>query len=245
MNSVPEDWLDLLRAQSAPPRRRAPILRLSFLAIVLGAVGAIVFVPSVRTEMRDAMHDGQALLAELEKREAPRGAADVPAEAYVPERAAFATRGGANVRDYPLLSGDLITNLPERTPLNITGRANIQGTWWFRVVLEDGRVGFVREDVIRWGARGGAPAPSRYTVDAVDPAIDAVAGRAGARVRTAPSTSAGQIIRLPAGAAVQITGRLRQGSHWWFRVELQDGRSGFARDDVLRAPGGNGLALPT
>jgi hypothetical protein len=244
MNGAPDDWAYLARMQAAG-RRRSPVLRMTFLALVFAAVAAVIFIPGVPDQIRGAVRDGEALMAELEKREEPRGPEDVPAEAYVPERAAFATRGGANVRDYPLLSGDLIVNLPERTPLNITGRANIQGQWWFRVVLDDGRVGFVRGDVIRWGAAS-APAPQagRYNVDAVEPALAAVTGRAGARIRTGPSTRATQIVRLPAGDEVSVTGRLRQGDHWWLRVQMQDGRTGFARDDVLRTPDGAALDLP-
>jgi hypothetical protein len=178
----------------------------------------------------------------LEPSDEPTGAAAVSAEAYVPERAAAAGRNGANVRDYPLLSGDLIADLPARTPLNITGRLNVQGQWWFRVVLEDGTIGFVREDVIAWGPR--ITAPERFSVVPIEPALEAVAGRAGARVRTAPSIDAQQIVRLEAGAPVAVTGRLRQGSHWWLRVQLEDGRTGFARDDVLRTPDGEALDLP-
>lgn len=215
-----------------------------FAGAVLAIVGAFVLSPGLRNDTSGLFRQSQTALNDLVPEEEPGGAAAVSAEAYVPERTAAAGRSGANVRDYPLLSGDLIVDLPARTPLNITGRLMVQGVWWFRVVLDDGTVGFVREDVIAWGARTNvAAAPDRYAVDPVEPALEAVAGRAGARIRTAPSTNARQIVRLEAAAPVTVTGRLRQGSHWWLRVETEDGQTGFARDDVLRAPDGGALEI--
>lgn len=234
MSTPPEDWL-------GPQRKRTPVLSLLFVAIVAAAIGAYALSPDFRNELRGYWI---AVLDEMApQQEGPTGAAAVAAEAYVPERAAAASSNGANVRDYPLLSGDLIVDLPARTPLSITGRLNVQGIWWFRVELEDGTIGFVREDTIAWGGR--TTAPERFNVEAVEPALEAVAGRAGARIRVAPSTNARQIVRLAANAPVTITGQLRQGEHWWLRVELEDGRTGFARDDVLRTPGGGALALPS
>ncbi|MEZ5956007.1 MAG: hypothetical protein R3C27_02175 [Hyphomonadaceae bacterium] len=37
--------------------------------------------------------------------------------------------------------------------MRVTGRRMVQGQWWFRVELEDGRVGFVREDVAAFWQR--------------------------------------------------------------------------------------------
>lgn len=238
---TPDDPVQMVLAAAAR-RRRAPVLRPAFAGVVLALVGAFALSPGLRGDTQGLWRQSMGLLTELEPAAEPTGAAAVAAEAYVPERAAAAGGNGANVRDYPLLSGDLIVNLPARTPLNITGRLNVQGRWWFRVALDDGTIGFVREDAIRWGV---APtAPSRFNVDPIEPAIQAVAGRAGARIRVAPGTNARQVVRLSAAAPLTVTGRLRQGAHWWLRVELEDGRTGFARDDVLRTPAGGALDLP-
>jgi hypothetical protein len=238
------------RFRTREPERRVPIQSRILLALIIVGVGAFAISTDLRAQARGLWRQALDAVAELAPREqGPTGAAAVSAQDYTPERAATATRGGANVRDYPLLSGDLITNLPEGTALNITGRLEVQGKWWFRVVLDDGQIGFVREDVVRWGRRAPAatttqnptptPAPAEVAgVQTIEPARSAVAGPAGARVRTAPGTNAPQVVRLAANAPVTVTGRLRQGQHWWLRVQLQDGRIGFARDDVLRTPEG-------
>lgn len=213
-------------------RRRLPIFQLSLAALIAG-LGFAVAHPDIRARLSEHWREVQTLFAEA-SREEPTGAAAVSAQDYTPDRGAFAGPQGANVRDYPLLSGDLVAELPARTPLNITGRLNVQGRWWFRVALADGRIGFVREDAVRLGPPPSATA--RYRIESVEPPIAAMTGPAGARLRRGPSLRAGAIVRLSAGVPVSVTGRVRQGAHWWLHLELADGRTGFAREDVLRTP---------
>ena len=49
--------------------------------------------------------------------------------------------------------------------------------------------------------------------------------------------------RIARGADVSIVGKRRISGHWWYRVRLDDGREGYARDDVLTAPGGGRLRV--
>ena len=51
------------------------------------------------------------------------------------------------------------------------------------------------------------------------------------------------IVRVASGAELTITGKRRVGDHWWYRVRTDDGQEGFARDDVVTAPGGGALSL--
>ena len=103
-------------------------------------------------------------------------------------------------------------------------------------VPDERRIFTVRSDVVRWTA------PERATqtqasanVTAIEPAVEISAGRAGANLRTAPRRGATALVRLPAGAAMNATGKVRAGGHWWLRVALEDGRNGFVRDDVITA----------
>jgi TonB family protein len=41
-------------------------------------------------------------------------------------------------------------------------------------------------------------------------------------------------VELPPGTPLDINGRLWSGQHFWYRVRLDDGRSGFVRHDVTR-----------
>lgn len=177
------------------------------------------------------------------------GASDPPhqrtvlAEDFTPDRDAFAAAAGANVRDYPLTTGTLLVELAPRSPLAINGRVMIQGEWWFRVTLPDQCVGFVHQSTISWGSPPAPPATQAANITAVDPPVAAVAGRAGAKIRMSPSRSGRVIVRVARGAELTITGKRRIGEHWWYRVRTADGQEGFARDDVLTAPGGGALSL--
>jgi hypothetical protein len=166
---------------------------------------------------------------------------DVSVEDYAPERPLYAGRNGANVRDYPLTTGELIFEAPPRTPMRVTGRRMVQGQWWFRVVLEDQRVGFVREDVATFTAPPQAQVVAG--VAEVSPAVAVQAGRAGAKVRTAPRRNASVIVRVPAAAAMQATGKIREGEHWWLRVTLADGRTGYVREDTVTAESRSALSI--
>ena len=73
--------------------------------------------------------------------------------------------------------------------------------------------------------------------------IEARAGRAGAKIRTGPARNSRIIVRVESGAAVTITGTLQHGGHRWFLVTLQDGREGFARDDVIVSSEGGAVRL--
>lgn len=211
-------------------RRRSPAGCLIAAAVIVIAAFAAMQLGPVRRVLDSAWERGWAMFDEIAGVETPAsGPEAVPAEDYTPLREARAGRSGANVRDYPLLSGELLANLSAGTPLTVTGRLNVQGQWWFRVVLDDGRVGFVREDVLRWGAA--VSNPSRFRVEEI--AQSAIAGPQGARLRAGPSLDARALVRLEPGAAMTLTGRLRQNEHWWYRVALSDGRIGFVRDDVL------------
>ena len=160
-----------------------------------------------------------------------------------PRRDAFAGASGTNVRDYPLTSGTLLVELPARTALTINGRVMIQGEWWYRIVLEDGRAGFVHQSAIAWGSPPAPPATQAANITAVDPPVAATAGGAGAKIRSTPSRSGRVLVRVASGAALTITGKRRIGEHWWYRVRTAEGQEGFARDDVLTAPGGGALSL--
>jgi hypothetical protein len=251
-----EQWIDRDRpAARVPPispspggyaradtdRRRMPILRLSLLVLGLLLILALITNASVRAQVGALFAEVREMWAQVAPEEEKRGAEAVSAEAYVPDREARTGNDGANVRDYPLLSGDLVAELPPRAALDITGRLNVQGHWWYRVVLEDGRVGFVREDTIRWGSR--ITTPDRYRVQPVGAETTALVGGQGANIRAGPSMDARRVARLEAGDRVSLTGKVRQAEYWWLRVSLSDGRSGFAREDVLVTADGERLDL--
>lgn len=226
-----------MQTHAPPPRRRGPrfpVFRATILGAFALAVGAVVFVPGMPGRVRSMLAEASSALDTLTAEPAPYDPTQVAVEEYAPDRELIAGRAGANVRDYPLISGTLLANVPTGTRLRVTGRLQVQGDWWFRVVMPDQRVGFVRSDVVRWTA------PERATqtqasanVTAIEPAVQISAGRAGANLRTAPRRGATALVRLPAGAAMNATGKVRAGGHWWVRVTLEDGRNGYVRDDVI------------
>lgn len=215
-----------------PPRRRGlPWLRLGLLA---GAI-AIAYVALTNTSVRGGLGtmwaEASSILLAPDRREegAPDGS-NVSAHEYTPEQPMMAGSSGANVRNYPLPSATILQELPANAPLNVNGRIEVQGEWWFRVVLEDGRVGFVHRSA---AVNQAAPARPVANVTAISPAVEARTGRAGANIRTRPGTRAPRIVRLEAGATVAVTGRIQQGEHRWYQLQLETGQTGWARDDVL------------
>ncbi|MGD9980595.1 MAG: SH3 domain-containing protein [Hyphomonadaceae bacterium] len=220
-----------------PPQRqgpRFPTFRAGLLGLFAAAVLAVIFVPGLPGQVRSMLGDASAVVSSIAPEEEPYSPMQVAVEEIAPERDLVAVRGGANVRDYPLTSGDLLANVPQGTRLRVTGRLNVQGRWWFRVVMPDERVGFVREDVVRWSSPERTTTPTiASNIQAIEPAVQIEAGRAGANLRTQPRRGANLLVRLPAGAAMNATGKVRAGGHWWLRVSLDDGRNGFVRDDVL------------
>ena len=215
-----------------PPRRRGlPWLRLGLL---VGAI-AIAYVALTNTSIRGGLgtvwaEASSILLAPDRREEGTPDGSNVSAHDYTPERPMMASRSGANVRNYPLPSATILQELPANAPLNVNGRIEVQGEWWFRVVLEDGRVGFVHQSV---AVNQATPARPVANVTAISPAVEARTGRAGANIRTRPGTRAPRIVRLEAGAAVRVTGRIQQGEHRWYQLQLETGQTGWARDDVL------------
>jgi len=220
---------------------RFPTVRVAFLGLVAAAVVAVIAKPDLLTEARSAWANMTTAAAALTEEDAPYSPMDVSVEDYTPERPLYAGRNGANVRDYPLTTGELIFEAPARTPMRVTGRRMVQGQWWFRVELEDGRVGFVREDVATFSAPPQAQAVAGLTD--IAPAVAIEAGRAGAKVRTAPRRNATVIVRVAAAAAMQATGKVREGEHWWLRVTLADGRTGYVREDTLTAESRTALSI--
>jgi hypothetical protein len=226
-----------MQTHAPPPRRRGPrfpVFRATILGAFAAAVGAVVFVPGMPGRVRSMLGEATAALDTLTAEPEPYDPSQVAVEEYAPDRELIAGRAGANVRDYPLTSGTLLANVPRGTRLRVTGRLEVQGDWWFRVVMPDQRVGFVRSDVVRWTA------PERATqtqasanVTAIEPAVQISAGRAGANLRAAPRRGATSLVRLPAGAEMNATGKVRAGGHWWVRVTMDDGRNGYVRDDVI------------
>jgi hypothetical protein len=225
-----------------PRRPRVPWLRGGFLLLVGAFVVGFLFSEDVRDATRNVAAKGATWVSEVQAATEPPPPPAVPGEDFTPERDAFASAAGANVRDYPLPHADILIQLPARTPLAINGRINVQGEWWFRVALEDGRTGFVHQSVISW-SRPPPAAAQVANVTAIEPAIEARAGRAGAKIRVGVSRSSRVIVRVNAGAELTVTGRRRVGEHWWYRVRTNDGREGFAREDVLLAPGGGRLQV--
>lgn len=218
-----------IRRATAP---RFPTARVLFLGFIALAVVGVIAKPELIGDAQSAWTSMTTAAAELTETEEPYSALDVSVEDYTPERPLYAGRNGANVRDYPLTTGELLYDAPARTPMRVTGRRMVQGQWWFRVELEDGRIGFVREDVATFSAPRGAPS-AVANVTAISPAIAINAGSAGAKVRTAPRRNASVIVRVPAATEMQTNGKVRAGGHWWLRVRLADGRTGFVRDDVV------------
>ncbi|MEQ1490612.1 MAG: SH3 domain-containing protein, partial [Terricaulis sp.] len=102
-------------------------------------------------------------------------------------------------------------------------------------------VGFVREDVVTFSA----PPVAQVVAGVTDiaPAIGVTAGRAGAKVRVAPRRNARVIVRVAASAEMQATGKIREGQHWWLRVTLADGQTGYVRDDVVTSDSRTALSL--
>jgi hypothetical protein len=224
-----------------PPRPRFPWLRGGFLLLVGGLVVAFLVSSDVRDATRGLAAKGATWVEEVYASTEPPAPRGVPAEDFTPERGAFASAAGANVRDYPLPNADVLVRLPAREPLNITGRLNVQGNWWFRVVLSDGRIGFVHGSVIAWGSPPAQRASQAVAV--LDEPVAARAGRAGAKIRTGPGRNARVIVRVNAGAELTVTGRRRVGEHTWYRVETASGQEGYARDDVLVATNGGRLRV--
>jgi hypothetical protein len=220
-----------------PPQRtgpRFPTFRATILGVFAAAVLAVIFVPGIPGQVRSMLNEAQAVVASIAPEEEPYSPMQVSAEEFNPGRDLVAGRGGANVRDYPLTTGDLLANVPQGTRLRVNGRLRVQGQWWFRVVMPDERVGFVREDVVRW-SEPASTARVVADVQTIEPAVAIAAGRAGANLRTRPQRNGSVLVRLPAGAEMNATGKVRQGEHWWLRVSLTDGRNGFVRDDVITA----------
>jgi hypothetical protein len=163
--------------------------------------------------------------ADLEAAPAP----DAPIGPPVAEYASSGVAGGdgANVREAPSTTAPLVVRLDAGSSLRITGRTEAQGHQWFRVVLDDRRLGFVRDDVVVAG-----PAASAQVEDYA-PSSPAAAGPDGANVRSAPTIGAPLLVRLDAGSDLRITGRTQAAGRTWYRVVLGDGRQGFVRDDVV------------
>ncbi len=227
------------------PRRRGPrfpVFRATILGVFALAVGAVVFVPGMPGRVRAMLGEATAVVDTLTAEEAPYDPNSVAVEEYAPERELIAGRAGANVRDYPLTSGTLLANVPNGSRLRVTGRLQVQGDWWFRVVMSDGRTGFVRSDVVRWTSPE-RPQQQVANIQAIEPAVQISAGRAGANLRTSPRRGASALVRLPAGAAMNATGKVRAGGHWWVRVTLEDGRNGYVRDDVITSDSRTALDL--
>jgi len=227
-----------IRRVTAP---RFPVLRVAFLGIVAAAVVGVIMKPDLLNEARSAWGSMTTAAEAITAEDPPYSPMDVTVQEYAPERPLYAGRNGANVRDYPLTTGELVLDAPARTPMRVTGRRMVQGQWWFRVVLEDGRIGFVREDVVTFSAPPVAQVIAGVTD--VAPAVGVTAGRAGAKVRTAPRRNARVIVRVAAAADMQVTGKIREGDHWWLRVTLGDGRTGYVRDDVITAQSRTALSL--
>jgi hypothetical protein len=227
----------LRRAQ----RRPVPWLSGGFLAAVAVFVIGFLISSEIQNATRGAAAKVATWVQEVYASTEPPRPRGVSAQDFTPERPGFAGAAGANVRDYPLPNADILTRLPARAALNINGRLNVQGNWWFRVVLDDGRIGFVHQSVVAWGRPPAAAQVANVTE--VEPEVTAVAGRAGAKVRTAPSRTARVVVRVAAGAELAVTGRRRIGEHTWYRVRTEDGREGFARDDVLVSAGGGRLRV--
>lgn len=227
-----------IRRVTAP---RFPTARVLFLGVVAAAVVGVIMKPELLTDARSAWASMTTAVAEVTEPEAPYSPMEVSVEEYNPERPLYAGRNGANVRDYPLTTGELIFDAPARTPMRVTGRRMVQGQWWFRVELEDGRVGFVREDVATFSA----PPQAQVVAGVTDiaPAVAVEAGRAGAKVRTAPRRNAAVIVRVAAATAMQATGKVREGQHWWLRVTLADGRTGYVREDTVTAESRTALSI--
>jgi hypothetical protein len=80
-----------------------------------------------------------------------RNAAELPlpsVEDYSPAAPISAGRDGANVRAAPRAGAQVVARLEAGTALQVTGRTQAFGHSWFRIVLPDRRIGFVRGDVI-------------------------------------------------------------------------------------------------
>ncbi|MCX7358892.1 MAG: TIR domain-containing protein [Alphaproteobacteria bacterium] len=227
-----------IRRVTAP---RFPLLRVLFLGAVAASVVGVIVKPELLTQARASWASVTTAAEAITAEDPPYSPMDVSVQEYAPERPLYAGRNGANVRDYPLTTGELILEAPARTPMRVTGRRMVQGQWWFRVALEDGRVGFVREDVVTFSA----PPVAQVIAGVTDiaPTVGVNAGRAGAKVRVAPRRNARVIVRVPAAAQMQATGKIREGEHWWLRVTLADGRTGYVREDVVTAESRSALSL--
>lgn len=225
------------------PRRRGgvPWLRLGALA----TAGGFLFFAATNAPFRGTMgtvwaEASSILLAPDRRDEGPPDGSNVSAHDFTPERPMMAAREGANVRNYPLPSATILQELAASAPLNVNGRIEVQGEWWFRVVLDDGRVGFVHQSVVTNQAVASRPITN---VTVIEPTVEARTGRAGANVRTRPGTRAPRIVRLEAGATVFITGRIQRGEHSWYQLRLETGQTGWARDDVIVNAEGGPLRL--
>ncbi|WP_395646054.1 SH3 domain-containing protein [Terricaulis sp.] len=168
-------------------------------------------------------------------REAPTPAHTTPIQVapFTPPHVLVAGQNGSNVRAEPRVGAAILVELDPETPLRITGRTTIARQTWYRVVLRDGRVGFVRADTTETPEDlSRQVSDTSITVEAFTPPRPLFAGVDGANVRARPQRNGALVVRLSAGTPLTITGRVNAPGHAWYRVQLSGGRIGFVRDDV-------------
>lgn len=129
-----------------------------------------------------------------------------------------------NLRDYPGLSGGVITTLGRNAHL-ITSRAAVarDGYTWYGVITDNGTEGYAAGDYLSTSSSGGGggdgwPEGTRVRVTAD-----------GLRLRSGPGTGYGIITSYARGAAAHVLEGPRSGDgHQWYRVDVStDGNVGW------------------
>lgn len=140
-------------------------------------------------------------------------------QAYPNSQVRFAGERGAKVRPRPSLDTTPLVEVGARTPITVTGHVDMPDKRrWFRAALDDGRIGYVREDV----ALATAPAPARptYTVAAYTPEEPLGVGVNDASVRAEPYLAAPMVRVVHSGTPVQVVGRTAVEGSTWLQVSL-------------------------
>ena len=135
-----------------------------------------------------------------------------------------------NLRDYPGLSGGVITTLGQNAHL-VTSRAAVSrdGYTWYGVVTDNGTEGYAAGDFLSTSSSGGGDGDGWPVGTSVRVAAD------GLRLRSGPGTGYGIIASYGRGADGEVLdGPTASGSYRWYKVEMYaDGNVGWFASDYL------------
>ncbi|WP_167755773.1 TonB family protein [Vitreimonas flagellata] len=237
------------RAKGATSWRRL-LGRIAIFATLIVLV-MLAFTPPVRGFAGSLWGRGTAFIERLQsdqaKEDSRAGAQAAVVEPYRPPQPLAAGSQGANVRAAASLQAEALIRLAPNTSLNVTGRIEGEDHIWYRVVIDDDRVGFVRDDVTvlrqQRPVQRRTPSPSAdraaqstapdYEVEPYAASTPIVAGPGGAIVHGEPDARSDVIGQARPGQTLIVIGRVTLPGATWFQVSSTEGRQGFVRDDGL------------